>query len=110
MVIRRDDNERTVAVSARPGGGFDAVAERRARAAVDVDAAVEEVVQISGVARKSSEIACRRLFVHAGNQQSRAAPPAQKIDAGFTNGILTVTIPKTEAAKETVKKISIKSA
>ena len=35
---------------------------------------------------------------------------AEKIDAGFANGVLTVTIPKAEGAKETVKKISIKSA
>ena len=32
----------------------------------------------------------------------------QKIDAEFNNGILTITIPKTEVKEETVKKIPIK--
>ncbi|HCU58408.1 MAG TPA: hypothetical protein DIC64_00310 [Alphaproteobacteria bacterium] len=33
-----------------------------------------------------------------------------KIDAVFKNGILTITIPKTEAKAETLKKIPIKKA
>ena len=33
-----------------------------------------------------------------------------KVDASFKNGVLTVTLPKTKAAKEHVKKIAVKSS
>jgi len=33
-----------------------------------------------------------------------------KVDASFKNGVLTVTLPKTEAAKQNVKKIAVKSS
>lgn len=46
-----------------------------------------------------------------GSFERTLALPAEvdreKADASFDNGVLTVTLPKTKAAKETVKKISI---
>lgn len=84
----------------------------------DLDVTVSEgVLSIKGEKRSESEEKDKnfhRVERSYGSFERRLTLPAdadaEKIDAGFANGVLTVTIPKAEGAKETVKKISIKSA
>jgi len=84
----------------------------------DLDVSVSEgVLSIKGEKRSESEEKDKnfhRVERSYGSFERRLTLPAEadaeKIDAGFANGVLTVTIPKAEGAKETVKKISIKSA
>ena len=84
----------------------------------DLDVTVTEgVLSIKGEKRSESEEKDKnyhRVERSYGSFERRLTLPAEadadKIDAGFANGVLTVTIPKAEGAKETVKKISIKSS
>jgi HSP20 family protein len=84
----------------------------------DLDVTVTEgVLSIKGEKRSESEEKDKnyhRVERSYGSFERRLTLPAEadadKIDAGFANGVLTVTIPKVEGAKETVKKISIKSS
>ena len=84
----------------------------------DLDVSVSEgVLAIKGEKRSESEESEKnyhRVERSYGSFERRLTLPneidAEKIDAGFTNGVLTVTIPKAENAKEAVKKIAIKSA
>jgi len=84
----------------------------------DLDVSVSDgVLAIKGEKRSDSEEGDKnyhRVERSYGAFERRLTLPneidADKIDAGFANGVLTVTIPKSEDAKEAVKKISITSA
>jgi len=84
----------------------------------DLDVTVSDgVLAIKGEKRSESEEKDKnyhRVERSYGSFERRLTLPAEvdaeKIDAGFANGVLMVTIPKAEGAKETVKKIAIKSA
>jgi HSP20 family protein len=84
----------------------------------DLDVSVSEgVLAIKGEKRSESEEKEKnfhRVERSYGSFERRLTLPAEvdaeKIDANFANGVLTVTIPKAEGAKETVRKISIKKS
>jgi HSP20 family protein len=84
----------------------------------DLDVSVSDgVLAIKGEKRSESEEKDKnfhRVERSYGSFERRLTLPAEadaeKIDANFANGVLTVTIPKTEGAKETVRKISIKKS
>jgi HSP20 family protein len=84
----------------------------------DLDVSVSDgVLSIKGEKRSESEKKDKnyhRVERSYGSFERRLTLPAEanaeKIDAGFANGVLTLTIPKAEGTKETVKKIAIKSA
>jgi len=84
----------------------------------DIDVSVfDGVLAIKGEKRSESEAKEKnyhRVERSYGSFERRLTLPAEadaeKIDAGFANGVLTVTIPKAEGARETVRKVAIKSA
>jgi HSP20 family protein len=84
----------------------------------DLDVTVSDgVLAIKGEKRSESEEKEKnyhRVERSYGSFERRLTLPAEvdadKIDAGFANGVLTVTIPKSAGAKESVKKVAIKSA
>lgn len=52
----------------------------------------------------------RRLKAHKRHPILRAALPAEKIEASFKQGVLTVTLPKEPPAQKPEKKIEVKAA
>ena len=85
----------------------------------DLDVAVADgVLTIKGEKRSESEEKDEEKNYHRversyARYERRLTLPQEvdqsKIDAAFRNGVLTVTIPKTKAASEAVRKIAIKS-
>ena len=79
----------------------------------DIEVLLEDGVLTLG--EKRSEIEDRTVSSPALAMVASSADPARlrvtedKVDARFRNGVLTVTLPKSEKAQSQVKRIAIKS-
>jgi HSP20 family protein len=80
---------------------------------IDVDV-TDNVLTLSGEKKKEEEqkgerFYCRERYAGAFNRSFRlpAGVESDKVDAAFKNGVLTITIPKSEESKQ--KKIEVKS-
>jgi HSP20 family protein len=68
------------------------------------------VLKLYGEKRSESEDKDRQFSErHYGRFERRSARCRGQVDATFRNGVLTVTLPKTEMAQSRVKRIAIKS-
>jgi HSP20 family protein len=83
----------------------------------DVEVVVaDEILTIKGEKKEEKEEKAKNYYLserHYGAfQRSFQLPPgvdADKIEAGFQNGVLTLTLPKTPEAQKSEKKIAIKA-
>jgi HSP20 family protein len=76
----------------------------------------DEILTIKGEKKEEKEEKAKNYYVserrYGAFQRSFQLPPgvdAEKIEAGFQNGVLTLTLPKTPEAQKSEKKIAIKT-